>query len=44
MTDYKAFAELFGVEAGIGELMFLGERENSRLYIGWARGDREFLG
>ena len=41
--DYKAFAELFDVQAGIGELLFIGERNNTRLHIGWARGDREFL-
>jgi hypothetical protein len=41
--DYKAFAELFGMQAGIGELLFIGERNNTRLHIGWARGDREFL-
>ena len=44
MTGNKAFAELFGVKAGIGELVFIGERNKTRLRIGWARGDREFLG
>jgi hypothetical protein len=43
LDDYKAFAELFGVQAGIGELVFLVKMDSIRIYIGWARGDRKFL-
>jgi len=42
-ADYKAFAELLGVEAGIGEMAFVGENHGIRLHIGWARGDSKFL-
>jgi hypothetical protein len=41
--DYKALAELFGVEAGIGEMVFVREQDGIRLHIGWARGDSRFL-
>ncbi len=42
--DYAAFVRLFRVEVAVGRLASLGERDGTRLHVGWVRGDREFLG
>jgi len=41
--DYVNFLKLFGVVAGVGELVGVGERDGVELYFGWAKGAERYL-
>lgn len=40
--DFAAFAALFGVSAGIGDVELVGRFEGTPLWIGWCKGDQRF--
>lgn len=41
--DYKTFLTVFGTRGEIGELVFLKQLGDIKLYAGWANGDARFL-
>lgn len=41
--DYQAFVQLYGKEAGIGELVHVTTSMGVDLYLGWAKGEARYL-
>ncbi len=41
--DYRGFLHLFGLDAEPGQLVFVGEKQEVRLYCGWVRGNQIYL-
>ncbi len=40
--DFESFVELFGVRAGVGEVVRIREQAGIPLYVGWCTGDQRF--
>jgi len=41
--DYRAFANLYGVNAEVNKLHYAGHVSGKKLYLGWVKGDKKFL-
>ena len=41
--DYAAFVRLFGKETELNSLVYVGERNDVDLYLGWVTGEAEYL-
>jgi hypothetical protein len=41
--DFAAFAHILGTAAELNAVSHVGERSGVDLYLGWARGEAEFL-
>jgi len=43
LKDYQAFVQLYGKEAGIGDLIYAAQVDGIDLYLGWAKGAEKYL-